>query len=364
MNRRLRKTLQARYRQKMNSCVEKTLRGPATVGLKEELDELENYSKLLQFTQPRWTPDSSFAVIVALLCIAVAALLWSNKVPHTNISLTAVTESLHGNLTTDWNNDEPFRSQLMHFERLAKVQAPNLGLSLNEVEGDAWVKLEGGQITLQSLQVDRDALLHIEADKDQVSLFVSRKPLRGKVTIVGTGTVSAGPRSDQTSVSRHYALQVPETLEFVVSDPRAVPSRLTIHGPQKWNLGRVPLRNLGFEREEARGPAESEFSSGIKSASIRFNDTSWPNLVISENELLTIHDTADATVEIRTAEPLLHVTIDGSVKDVTAGRGGGRKRLVPSYLEYFYNRKSIGFFWGVIVFCWGILWGIRKTLFR
>jgi hypothetical protein len=252
----------------------------------------------------------------------------------------------------------------MHFERLTKIQAPNLGLSINDNAGDAWVRLEGGQISLQSLQLDKGALLHLVADKDEVSLFVNRKSMRGTVTVFGVGSMTAGSKSGDTSVTRRYSLEVPETLEFVLSHPQAIPSRLTIHRPKRWNLGIIPVANLNFAMEEVRGITETEFTSGIKSGSIRFNDAAWRSIEISENELLTVNQTDEAAVELRSAEPLIHVTLNGVVKDVMVGRAEARTRMSPSYLEYFYNKKALAVFWGAVVFVWGILWGIRRTIFR
>lgn len=116
--------------------------------------------------------------------------------------------------------------------------------------------------------------------------------------------------------------------------------------------------------EEVRGPAETEFTSGAKSGSIRFNDTSWPSYEISESELLSVNQTDQATVEVRSAGHLMHVTLNGSVKEVEVGRGEDKKKLVPTYLEYLYNKKTLAFLWGAVAFAWGLLWGIRKTILR
>ena len=159
MNRGLRRQLEAIYREKIDSSARSALSGPPAELKKSEVEQLEAYSKLLTFAEPRWTADAGLAMIVALLCVAVAAFLWSEKVPRTSISLGVETESLQGNLSNDSRVDNLFKSQLIHFERLSKIQAPNLGLSVKESEGDAWFRLEGGQITLQSLDVEKGALL-------------------------------------------------------------------------------------------------------------------------------------------------------------------------------------------------------------
>jgi hypothetical protein len=318
----------------------------------------------LEISRSKWTSDSGIAIVVALLCIAVAAFLWSKPVSNTIISLTVETESLQAGLDQAWHIESPFQTSFMHFERLASIQAPNLGLSIDENQGNAWIRLEGGQITLQSLDVEKDASFHLTSDKDQVSMFVSLKPLRGTITVIGHVAISAGPNSHEKTLSRHYSLDVPETIQFAVTDPKAVPSRITIHGPGQWRLGRIPIKELNFTMENVRGPAETELTSGAKSGSIRFSDSSWPPYEISESELLAVNETDQAAVEVRGAGPLMHVTLNGSIKEVIVGGGEGKKKLVPTYLEYLYNKKTLAFFWGAVVFTWGLLWGIRKTIFR
>jgi hypothetical protein len=75
MNRRFRKQLETQYQQKTDSCCLKALHGSTNAELKDEIEELETYSKLLQFREPTLTPDSGLALAVALVCISVASFL-------------------------------------------------------------------------------------------------------------------------------------------------------------------------------------------------------------------------------------------------------------------------------------------------
>jgi hypothetical protein len=361
---RFRAELEKRYQQHVQNAISASLDDSESVRLKTEMDAVESYSKLLALTRPVWTGDSIAAVAVAILCVAVASFLWNHKVPRTNVSLTTQTESFRGNLVAPWHLDRPFQSNLMHLERLTTVSCPNLGLSINDESGETWLRLDGGHLTLQSMDVETGASLQITTAQDEVDLFLSGKPIRGSLTVSGKGTMTAGARPGESSISRPYDLPVPETVEFSVADPRAVPSELTIHSPQKWSLISVPLGNISFQMETVRAPGESETISGIKSGSLRFNDTAWPVMDLSEGELLTVHKTQDARTEVSGQSGLMHLSLNGFVKNVTVGDSESKEELAPSYLEYLYNTKAFAFFWGAIVFVWGILWGIRKTIFR
>src|SRR5271157_4620970 len=106
--------------------------------LKTDIDQIDRYARLLKLTESKFTAEAGFAVLVAVICVAIAAYLWSHKVQRNSISLTAETESLQGELQTDWRLDNPFRSSLVHLERLNKLDAPNLGVTIDDAEGDAW----------------------------------------------------------------------------------------------------------------------------------------------------------------------------------------------------------------------------------
>ena len=370
MNRAERARLEKLYRDKLasavHSAVEPTPESNASGNVEAGLEEAETYRKPLALVEARWASDWIAAVIVALFFLLAASLLWSFKVPKTDVSLTAETESLRGTLSQDWRGELPFQSSEMHFDNLSDVQAPNLGLAIQGGMGDAWFKLEGGQINFESLQIDRGATLQMTVDNSQVGLFVTHQGVRGKLTVLGKGRLTAGTQPEEQTVRRDYNIDVPETIEFGVRDPKGVPSRLTIHSPQMWNLGRIPLADIGFALQEIRDLSETELVSGIKSGSVRFSDTSWPALDLSEGQIVAVHETQGTRIELRAGQTqgTAHVTMNGLVKDVSLGDARSRRELSPSYLEYLYNKKSLSLFWGAIVFGWGVLWGIRKTIFR
>jgi hypothetical protein len=58
----------------------------------------------------------------------------------------------------------------------------------------------------------------------------------------------------------------------------------------------------------------------------------------------------------------INLIYEGTVEQLLIGPKGYEKNLSPSYLEYFYVRKPLAFFWGAVVFLWGLLWRIRKMI--
>jgi hypothetical protein len=364
MNTEPRKQLHKLYLQKVEKAIRDAQAGAPADELKTDIEQISNYAKLLELTRGEFTLEAGFAIIAAVICLLVAGYLWSHRLSHNSIALSAETSTLQGEVKEQWQLDSPFRSPLVHLERLNRISVPNLGVNINDADGDAWVRIEGGQINSQSLEVDPGAVVAISADTTEASLFISRKPMRGKLTLVGKGTITAGAVPGQVSTRRSYDLDVPETVEFEVRDPGAVASRLTFHDPQKWSLGRAPFGNLNFALEEVRDVENTNFVSGIKSGTLTFNQTSWPPQPISEKDMLAVHDTRQSDIQIGAGDQRIHVTLNGIVQGVSLGQGDAKRLLGPSLLEYFYSQKTISFFWGAVVFIWSMIWGIRRAIFR
>jgi hypothetical protein len=331
-------------------------------GLKTVLDDLENYSKLLAATEPSWTRDFVAALAVVIVCVAVAGVLWSCRVERTNVSLTVETDSLHATLAKKWDFEEPLRGQAMHFADLSTVHNPKLGLTIDSADGDVWFRLDGGNIVLQSLQVGQNANLDLFSDKSELGLSIGGAPLRGAVLVTGKGKLTGGTRG-LTSIQKSYDLVVPEALEFVAQNSRAWTSDLTIHSPGGWSLGVVPCSDLSFA-SELRSIAERRIASGIRSGKVQLNDTARPITELFENQLLSVSRANEARIQIRSDHDAMHVTVNGLVSHVMLGDDGVRRELAPSYLEFLYNRKSWLLFCTAVSAGWGLLWGIRKTIFR
>ena len=238
------------------------------------------------------------------------------------------------------------------------MSAPDLGLDLRDTQGDAWVRLDGGTISLENLELEKGTVLALTYSGDELSLFISGKPIRGTLAISGNGKLTAGTRAGEPSLTRTYQIGDGPP------DPGQVPLHIALHAPRSWALGRLALNNLNFLVEETRNVPEADFVSGIVSGTLTFNDVPWQPLTISEGDVLTIRDAGRAPVEIRGDKGIIQVTRSGVAGQVTLGLGEAKRQLAPSYLEYLYNQKKLSFFWGSAVGIWGVLWGIRKTIFR
>jgi hypothetical protein len=358
----LRRLLRAKREEQIEKATREIVARGDAVAAKAALEQIQIYSALLAEADRLPAREWMWPAVVTSLCIAVIGILWSVHVPRTDVSLSLDTTSVRAVLTDSWRLEDAFHSPLMHFERLANIAAPNLGISI-EGSNDAWVELEGGQIVLQSLEFKDKAMLEIFADGNEIKMFASRAPFSGTVSVMGKITVSAGPSAGNVSTHRSYQIEIPETIEFSVTDPQNVPTQFSIHSPNKWSFSKPRVSDISFVKEEVSGAGERALTSGVKSGTARFKDTSWPTLDFREGDLLRVNRTESARLDAQGDGHSMHVTLNGLVGSLTVGDSETRKDLAPSYLEYMYNRKSLAFLWSGIVFLWGLVWRISKTVF-
>jgi hypothetical protein len=189
----VRETLAAKRDERIAKVGRRLLSGDAASEVQPDLDEIDTYSRILDAMGPKRRRNWTAPAAVAFFCVTVAGILWSVKVRQTSISMAAQTSTMRFSLAQPWHIEDAFHSPLMHFERLSTIQAPNLGLTLDEKSPDAWFELRGGTVDLQTLDIGRGARVEIDNDPGEMDIFASGARLSGKLTVLGNVTVTAGP---------------------------------------------------------------------------------------------------------------------------------------------------------------------------
>ena len=329
----------------------------------DDVAQMELYARLLDLERKMRSTDRWLAVGVALGCVTIASILWATPLRSSNVSINVLSQTVRGRLAHDWDLRSPFAGALVHVEHLSSVQAPNLGLSTDDGSGDVWFKIEGGRAVLQSIHIREGASFELSASSDSATIFLNRGVFDGRITLIGKGVVSSGPRSGVATIHQAFDVSIPETIEFGVTTAQTVPASLTIHTKDDWALGSAAMENIGFLTESDRTPGASVMASTIKSGSLRFMDVNWAPITLNENDVLSLEGAGASRTDMSIRQHGVHVTVNGPVNKVVMGEVQAARQIAPSYLEYFYGRQTLAFFWGFVMFLWGVLWGIRKTLF-
>jgi hypothetical protein len=361
--------LEARRRQEIAQAVDAVLAEGDTPTVQRHLQTIDACAKLLSTFPPERKHDWLLPAGVAIACLAVASSLWTLRVRHTDVAASLETASLTGTLAQPWSIADAPRFTRIKVEGPSKIDLPSLGLSsLRDVPaGEAWVALEGDAIALETVEIAAGTRVDVETEKGEIVVYVRDAPVAGKVKVQVQGKVrvTAASADGETAVDTERELNdVPESVELATQVGTAVPTVIRLHSQESWSLGRPTFHQLGFTREitKAGEVGESELVSGLKGGTIRFNDAAGSELEAREADFVALRGLEDARVELRAKDGLLHVALNGTVGGVTLGEGDAKREQMPSYLEYLYNKKSLGVVWSAILFLWGLIWSVRRVI--
>lgn len=79
-----------------------------------------------------------------------------------------------------------------------------------------------------------------------------------------------------------------------------------------------------------------------------------------DGDQLIVSGVNSTLLEIASDELGFKIIFQGTIKEIKAGPSGFEQNLMPTWLEYLYHHEQLAFFWSVVVFLWGLFWGLRN----
>jgi hypothetical protein len=363
----LRQRLQAARDQEIRDAADRLLAGEST-DLAERIRRIEAHATLLAaLPAPRrweWLP----ALCVGGASVVLVGLLWTVPVPKSRIVLTIRSDAVKLGLVEPWSSPGRFHLPLdggsVSLEALSAVEAPGLFPRLASADRGAWLRVEGGTVALQAFHLDGQGSLEVEGlEPDRVRLSARRARVKGVLTLGGGARVEAGAADGRAVVDRRLDVEIPEAIDFQSSGVGAVAAQITLGPRAPWVLQNLRVRDLSFSREWSPAPGEVVFRSGIKEGTLALHDVA-ESLTLRDGDQLSLSGVEGRVAELR-VEPgrAPAVIFEGTARRVWTGSEGFSRDLAPSWLKYLYHQKPLEFFWSAVVLVWGMLWGVRKTLF-
>lgn len=338
------------------------------------MSSIELYIKLSKLLRERASvrDDRLWAIAVALVCLALA--IWLATTPRTPflLSVDLRSSSLSATFDRDWSLDRNLRAGEILLSSLEHAEAPGFGLRLQSPQRGVSLVARGDQIRMESLRArpvagkaaDEPASgrinLSIQPDGGIQMLF-SEVAVDGNLRLGGTidlrTRLEPGGSADRQILTD---LVVPEPLTFSAQAVGGVPLRLRSGPLEPWSLYGIPLTAINFEQERTRGPGEIGFESTIFGGSVRLPEVGRKKKLLARDRL-SLSEIRTRRMEVLVG-PELRILLEGEVESARMGPEGFESDLAPSRLEYYYHREPLKFFWGAVVFLWGVLWGVKKTL--
>jgi hypothetical protein len=358
----LRQRLAAQRATEVEAIANRLLISP-TAEVGEQLDRLEVYARLLALLQPRLSREWLLAMFVAVLSLGGAGLLWGLQVRETRLTLDLQSEAVVVKLAQPWtwNGELPLDTRRVELATLTALETPELFPPLNSEDDNVWIRLQGGKAALEKLQLGQHGILEIDTlQKDHLEIYARQAAMDGRFMVWGTTRVQAGVVPGTLSIDVARELFVPETIVFRAAGQGARPVQLKLCPGEPWVLRHLPVQGLAFTRQIPTEPGENPFVSTIKSGTLTLTDVGQ-QVTLQENDSLSLSGLQGRLAEVRSGDSL-HLRFEGTARQVALGPAGFQRSLAPSFLRYYYHQKPLKFFWGAVVFLWGLLWGIRKTI--
>jgi hypothetical protein len=360
----LRKRLQAQRQTELQDVVSHLAANPSA-DVTEHLRRLKTYTEVLAFLQPRVSREAILSVFVAVISIGLAGLLWGLAVSETQITVKVDSGTVALKLARpwSWSGDLPLDTRAVTLEALAALSAPELFPQLTSERGDAWIHITGGNVSLVGLHVKQEGILELEsAHNEPLGIYARGAALSGQLTVGDTVRLKAGVAMEHPAVDTERHLAIPETIVFHAEGKGAVPVRLRLRPQALWLLRNLYVQELRFTRQIPTEAGEIAFISTIKKGTVTLHDVA-ESITLQENEPLTLTGVRGRLVELRGGDTFT-LQFEGIVQKLYTGPADAQVNLAPSLLKYYYHQKPLTFFWSAVVFIWGILWSIRKTVFH
>jgi hypothetical protein len=360
----LRKRIQAQQHTELQDVVSRLADNPGA-DVTEHLRRLKTYTEVLTFLQPRWSRETILSICVAILSIGLAGLLWGLRVSETRITIKVDSGTVALKLTRpwSWSGDLPLDTSAVTLEYLATLTAPELFSPLASERGDAWIHITGGNVSLVGLQVKQDGILELEkAQNEPLGIYARGAALSGQLMVGDTIRMKAGVAMEHPDVDTKRHIDIPETIVFHAEGTGAVPVRLRLRPRELWLLRNLYVQELRFTRQIPTEAGEIAFISTVKKGTVTLHDVA-EHITLQENEPLTLTGVRGRLVELR-SDDTFTLQFEGTVQKLSTGPADAQVNLAPSLLKYYYHQEPLTFFWSAVVFIWGILWSIRKTVFR
>jgi len=333
----------------------------------EELALLKSYDQLIESSGAVRRATLLAAALVALFCFLAAGTVWAVRVPSTNVRLTIVTDAVTFRLaeTWRWNGSWRLRDAPFRLDEMSELALPPEFSARSDLKGRAWLDVENGQVSLAAMEFRAHGTLALVRSAGSANYFVLslHAPLRGQAQISGAPEISAGERPGVAVATNAPRLEIPAIASFYDSGRPSIPARINLGVKDKIVWRDMAIERLSFARESSVGDALPVFVSAITGGTVTLVDTG-EKVTLREADQLYLEGATGTIQELEIGPDSLRLVFEGTVKKIALGATAAGENLTPTWLTYIYHQERLGFFWGAVVFLWGVLWSGRQLLFK
>ncbi|MGX1050866.1 hypothetical protein AB7M74_001801 [Bradyrhizobium japonicum] len=330
----------------------------------EELKRIEQVEKLLKFIPQSNKATIYTACAVGAICLIVACVLWTTRLPTSHLQLDVTSESITIRLAkqTSWNGNWDLGGGLLRLEDMSRIEIPPELADENMLAGRSWFEGSNGDFALRSLEIQAQSeLLVKKAELQTLNINSWNSPLLGQLQVYGTPKIQAGRSPEKGEKLSETRFDIPGTITFF-HDASQAPAILRVTPRGSLTLADLAVEKISFAREKA--DSETSFQSGIIKGNLTILSIGEKPLPLEAGSRLRLEGVKGVISALTIGGDGVRLVFEGRVRSATIGPPGFERELKPSLLEYMYDQQRLGFFWAVASFLWGLLWSARTLIFR
>lgn len=357
MKRKLRREIKGKYESEIANVANLLLTDADESQVSSSINKAEAYAKILGASGPN--REIFWAIGIALLCVLIGGLLWSRHTANSKFLLNLRSDAIRIRTAKKWSQQENFAEtrlvpnggiQIMNSDDI-KIAGRSCGPSLT---------LSGSTIQLTKLSLEAHSEIELVGGQNYLSIFIKQSSAHGEFTYVGDARSSEEKSPCISKQEGARAISVPETISFKYGGQSVTPLALNVRPPTLWPFRNLEVDSIDFSQELP--PGSGEFETTINKGSITLYDSQAVH-EFREGDRLKLEGVSGRCLKIW-AEDGINAICELASRDILLGPKGSEKNLAPTYLEYLYHKKPLGFLWSSVVFLWGILWGVRQFFRR
>ncbi len=293
-------------------------------------------------------------IVVGISCAVLIGLSLLIKIPETSISFDVETNVVSFINSYNFKYQEP--NNIQYF-KIDKVDYLNIDLTKYKSETSFAVNVSGEKFHLSELNFPKESTLHFEKYINQLVIFINGNPITG-ILEMRNGKIEYNSHI----IDKNNPDFLPNTrIEFISKNMDTNEVAMINMVSNDFNFKISDIKNIEFidEIESNKGEKKSVILNG----SIFINELDKKfHLVNGDSLIIKIKN--GENIVVKEIENCLKVHFKGTVKKIGIKRQNRLYDLKPSLLEYLIKNERVAFIWGSLIFIWGVIWSIKKTIFN
>jgi hypothetical protein len=344
--------------------------------LKRAIETIESCDILIKSLHINNTKKIFSMLKIGLITIGIILILSAIPCCNTSTIIELKAKLVSMQLADDWSALESVKLNNVSsiiIEGMNEISSKEFRENIVSENGDTWLLINKGDVSLSDLKVNKGANIEIEAPdklKSLTELSFNDSKMSGELLISGTPVIDGASWQEESNEGKTL-FQAPKIVKFSFDGTGAAPASIKIRPEDEYELPEFNVNKIGFKKETGVVSQESVSTiiSGIitiqeinKTIDVRRNDI--VSILVKEENDSTKNSQSIVKMDIHPELGDISFSFEGTAKDIKLGHGKFEQSLKPSLLEYLYHQKSFGLFWGAFIYLWGVLLWMKKAFVK